>query len=38
MQFKYRILPNTRASPNRRAPPQFFDPVGLPEDSSPKST
>ena len=31
----YRILPNTRASPNRRAPPpKFFD--HIPEDSSPK--
>ena len=33
---KYCILPNTRASPNRRAPLKFFDHVGLPEDSSSK--
>ena len=33
--WKYRILPNTRASPNRRAPPpKVLDHV--PEDSSPK--
>ena len=32
--YEYRILPNTRASRNRRAPPKFLDLV--PEDSSPK--
>ena len=32
----YRILPNTRAPPQIDAPPQFFDHVGLPEDTSPK--
>ena len=32
--FNYRILPNTRASPNRRAPPKFLDQV--PEISSSK--
>ena len=31
---KYRILPNTRASPNRRAPPKVLD--HIPEVSSSK--
>ena len=32
----YRILPNTRASPNRRAPQKCLDQVGLPAVSSSK--